>query len=194
MIEYFTGLDEKLFLYLNNLGNVRWDWFWLVITHKWAALPLYILLLTFLFKKLERKQFVITLVLVALLITCADQTANLFKNYFERLRPCNYPFNDRTLADCGRYGFFSGHAVNSMAFAMFIGTILKPYYKYIRLILIVWAILVGYSRIYVGVHFPGDVLVGFLIGLMYGTLFVIIKKCMNSAKFNRKIKTNSFKF
>lgn len=191
MTEYFLELDKQFFLYLNNLGNVHWDWFWLFITNKWGALPLYALLLGFLYKKFQRKQFVITLILIALLITCTDQTANIFKNYFERLRPCNFPFDDRTLANCGRYGFFSAHAASAMAFAIFIGTILKPFFKFIRPILLIWAILVGYSRIYVGVHFPGDVLVGFLIGCLYGNLFLILKNYLNTAPFLKgKTKNN----
>lgn len=189
MTEYLLKLDEKFFLFLNNLGTNTWDWFWLFITHKWAALPLYALLLYFLYKKLNRRQFVTTLVLVALLITCTDQTANIFKNYFERLRPCNLPFEARSLANCGRYGFFSAHAASALAFAIFIGNVLKPYYKYIGIFLLFWAILVGYSRIYVGVHFPGDVLVGFLIGSIYGWLFIEIKK-KSAAIFKRKMDIN----
>lgn len=185
-MDLLLQVDEKLFLFLNNLGCVHWDWLWLFITNKWAALPLYLFLLIILYKKTNRKQLVWVLVAIGILIACTDQTANLFKNSFERLRPCNFSFDDRSLVYCGRYGFFSAHAASAMAFAVFIGSILNPYYKHLRFLLIIWALLVGYSRIYVGVHYPGDVLIGYLVGLGYGIFFLQILKFFNTFDSYRK--------
>lgn len=170
-MEYLLQLDENIYLFLNNLGNKRWDQIWLIITNKWAWIPFYIFLLYLIYKKLPLKKVIIILVLVTLLITLTDQTTNLFKAYFQRLRPCQLDFEHRAIAYCAKYGFFSGHAANSMALAIFVGQILKKQYKFILIGLIFWSFLLGYSRIYVGVHYPGDVLVGFTFGVIYGLIF-----------------------
>ena len=109
------------------------------------------------------------------MITFADQLANLFKHGFQRPRPCgeeNLQGLMRFVVErCGKYGYFSGHAVNSMATAVFIGLILKEKYYYLIFILLFWSFIVGYSRIYVGVHYPLDVITGFFFGGIIGWIF-----------------------
>lgn len=178
-MDYLLNLDKNIFLYFNNLGSPKWDQLWLFITNKWSSIPLYIVLLYLLYKKLSLNSFLIILVLVALLITCTDQTANIFKSNFQRLRPCQLPFNDRSIANCGKFGFFSAHAASSMSLAVFLGFTLRRYYKFIFIGLLIWSFLLGYSRIYVGVHYPGDVIVGFLIGALYGGVFHQLNKFLN---------------
>ncbi|PZD79529.1 phosphatase PAP2 family protein [Mesonia sp. K7] len=182
-MEELLQLDQEAFLYLNNLGNTSWDGFWLFITNKFASIPLYAVLLFLLFRKLGWKATLVVMVLVALMITCTDQLANVFKHGFERPRPCREDFiaYGRYIAErCGRYGFFSAHAASSTALAVFLGLILKPYFRFAFILLTIWALVVSYSRIYVGVHYLGDVLVGMffgtLIGLGYFILFQYIKK------------------
>lgn len=176
MIDTFAQLDKEIFLYLNNLGNTSWDQFWLIVTNKWASIPLYLGLLILLYKFLTLRDFLIVIGSIVLLILCTDQTANFFKDNFQRLRPCNLPLEDRSIARCGKFGFFSAHAASSMALAIFIGFSLKAYNKYILPGLIVWSLMLGYSRIYLGVHYPGDVLVGLGFGLFYGLLFFYLNK------------------
>lgn len=188
MIDYLLTTDKESFLFLNNLGNNKWDKLWLLITNKWTSIPIYACLLVLLYKKIELRNLLILLVLVALLITCTDQTANFFKSNFQRLRPCQLPFDDRSLASCGKFGFFSAHAASSMAFAIFLGTILKRYFRFIFTGLFLWSLLLGYSRIYVGVHYPGDVLVGFLFGALYGWLFYQFYLYLTPLAFSLTIK------
>ncbi|MDO6758950.1 phosphatase PAP2 family protein [Tamlana sp. 2_MG-2023] len=182
MIEELLKYDTELFLYLNNLGSSTWDSLWLLITDELTFVPLYAILLYLIYKKFGLKSLLICVVVIALMITFTDQTTNAFKRGFQRLRPCREP----SIADqvrfiavrCGKYGFFSGHASNSMAAAIFAGLMLKPYYKYLMIILIFWSLIVAYSRIYVGVHYPLDILCGLTFGVLGGTLFYFIAKYM----------------
>ncbi|WP_121667493.1 phosphatase PAP2 family protein [Mesonia aquimarina] len=173
-MEELLQLDQDVFLYLNNLGTSTWDWFWVFITHKFAAIPLYAFLLFLLIKNYGWKAVIVTVVLIAGLITCTDQLANVFKDYFERPRPCKEDFmqQGRFLMDyCGSYGYFSAHAASSTALAIYLGSILKHWYKYALFGMFFWAMIVSYSRIYVGKHYPGDVLTGIIIGAFLGFVF-----------------------
>mgnify|MGYP006193608811 CR=1 FL=1 len=80
MLQRVNELDRELFLYLNNLGNENWDMFWLLVTDKWTAIPLYLVLLYLLFKKFGWRGFLLTIVVIALLITATDQLGNVFKD------------------------------------------------------------------------------------------------------------------
>ncbi len=172
-MEELIQLDKELFLYLNNLGTSTWDGFWLFMTEKFYQIPLYLVLLFFFYKYFGIRGTIITLVLVAALITVSDQLANLFKYVlFMRPRPCRAEgvaeFTRFIAERCGRYGYFSGHATNSMALAFFTGLALQKHLKYIFPFMVIWAIIVSYSRIYVGVHYPGDVITGMVVGILLG--------------------------
>jgi undecaprenyl-diphosphatase len=176
MIEQILQYDTELFLYLNNLGNTSWDWFWLTYTTKIYWTPFYALLLYLMYKQWGNKPILITIAIVALMILFTDQITNLFKHGFERPRPCHVDaliHQMRIVREgCGgRFGFFSGHASNSMAVAIFVGLMLKQRYKYLIYILVVWSMVMAYSRIYVGVHYPLDVFCGMLFGSLSGFLF-----------------------
>ncbi|WP_033956603.1 phosphatase PAP2 family protein [Psychroserpens jangbogonensis] len=177
MLEELVKLDTELFVYLNGLGTETWDAFWMFYTTKFNWIPFYALLLFLLYKRLTMKMFLITILVIALMITFTDQITNLFKKMLVlRLRPCYNPEIDDIIRlvkrSCGgKYGYFSGHASNSMAVAVFMSLMLRSKYKYITYILVVWAIAMGYSRIYVGVHYPLDVLSGMLFGAFSGFLF-----------------------
>lgn len=171
-MEQLIHYDQELFLFLNGLGTSTWDQFWLIVTDKLSSIPLYALLLFLIYKKYGVKGSLITVVCVALLITCVDQLANAFKHGFERPRPCkveDFQIMMRFIAErCGRYGYYSAHAGNSMAVAVFAGLALKSQYNKLIFFLLFWSAVVGYSRIYVGVHYPGDVLTGWVIGAIIG--------------------------
>jgi undecaprenyl-diphosphatase len=181
MIDQLIEKDIELLIYLNNLGTTQWDGFWLFMSNKFSAIPLYLLLLYFTYKQFGLKKTFVAVIFIALLIAASDQTSNLFKYGFKRLRPCH----NENIADLirlvgnrcgGLYGYFSAHAANTMALAVFFGLLLRNKLSYLFPVLFIWAILVSYSRIYLGVHFPLDILTGMLIGLIYGTLFYALFK------------------
>ncbi|MCG2460762.1 phosphatase PAP2 family protein [Flavobacteriaceae bacterium F89] len=177
MLESIVQHDRELFLFLNNLGNPTWDSFWLVITNKWSSIPLYAVLLFLAYKNLGARKTVILVLTVVVMITVTDQLANFFKYGVQRLRPCHnpdvYPYMRLVKDYCGgQFGYFSAHAANSMAVAFVFTYILREKYRFIGPLLVLWAVLVGYSRIYIGVHYPMDVVTGMFFGLVFGWIFV----------------------
>ncbi|MGB7786596.1 MAG: phosphatase PAP2 family protein [Salinimicrobium sp.] len=174
-MEHLVELDQELFLFLNNLGNSSWDPFWNFVTNKLSSIPFYGLLLYLIFKSMGPKKAFLSLLVVAAMIACTDQLANLFKHAIERPRPCRQEgvmeMARFVAVRCGRFGYFSAHAASSAAVLVFIGAILRKFYKSVVPVLVVWALLVSYSRIYVGVHYPGDILTGWFFGILIGYFF-----------------------
>ena len=173
MIDFLTRLDTELFLFLNGL-HVDWlDPIMTFISGKITWTPFYIVLLYLVIKKYKRQSIIVILGII-LLIVCSDQiSSSVFKPIFERPRPChNEAIKDLVYlpnGHCGgAYGFISSHACNTFALATFLTYILKRYYKKIALVMFSWATLVAYSRIYMGVHYPGDVVVGAVVGILIG--------------------------
>jgi undecaprenyl-diphosphatase len=187
-METLLQYDSDLFLYLNNLGSETWDGLWLLITNKLTFAPLYAVLLYLIYKHLGLKPLLYLVVLIALMITFTDQVTNLFKSGFMRPRPCRaQDIMDqlRFIAPrCGKYGFFSGHSSNSMAAAVFGGFLLRPYYKKLIFLLLFWSFLVAYSRIYVGVHYPLDIICGMAFGALAGWLFYKLARRFVLQTFN----------
>lgn len=172
-MEKLKQLDTQLFLFLNNLGIEPLDPFWLWITEKYSSIPIHVFILVLLFLRFHWKKAALILALIALIITLSDQMSNVFKDFFQRPRPCNEDFmsEGRFIAKrCGNFGFFSAHASTSLAVAVFIGSLLQPKFKFILPFLLVWAFLVTYSRIYIGVHYPSDILMGWFIGVCLALL------------------------
>ena len=187
MIEEILKLDSKLFLYLNNLGTPEFDSFWTTLSKVEANILMYLFLICLFFyvQKIRTKFLNVfyLIFVIALMITITDQGANLFKDSFQRLRPCyNESIKDSlrlVKENCGgKYGFFSAHASNSFSLAIFFGLLFKNRIRYIILITIVYASLISYSRIYLGVHFPIDIIIGSSFGLSVGFImysFVYLK-------------------
>lgn len=176
MRDQLISWDKDLFLTLNGLGTPEWDSFWMFMTDKWSSIPLYLALLVITFYFLGKRKALVLLVAIALMIAVTDQLANVFKYGFERLRPCYDPDLEGLVrlvkASCGgKFGYFSAHAANSFALATLFTIGFTKYLRVLPLFLISWAVTVAYSRIYIGVHFPLDVLTGMVIGIINGTLF-----------------------
>jgi undecaprenyl-diphosphatase len=171
-MELLKELDRDLLIYLNSLHTPWLDpiMFWITKTFFW--LPLYLFLLYLIIVK-YKKQSWIPLIGIALTILLADQiTSGLMKPYFERLRPSREPSLEGILHIVnnykgGKFGFASGHAANTFGTATFFFLLLRKRYKWI-IYLFVWALVMTYTRIYLGVHYPGDILVGGTIGILCG--------------------------
>ena len=177
MLEELLQLDKEVFLFLNGLGNPAWDGFWMFVTNKLSSIPLYIILLVLTYRQLGLRKTLVVLATVAILILVTDQLANFFKYGVQRLRPCYDPQISGLMrlvkTSCGgKFGYFSAHAANSFAIAFFFTRLLRTRFKSIGFLLFFWATVVAYSRIYIGVHFPLDVLTGVVIGMGMGWLFV----------------------
>jgi undecaprenyl-diphosphatase len=144
---------------------------WVRHSNNW--IPLYVVLLSFIMYKWGKKSWK-WLVLVALNVTLTDQiSSHLFKPFFHRLRPCADPElmqQSRLLLDhcSGGFSFTSSHAANHFGIAVFLVVTLQPLLKNFRYLFLVWAALIAYAQVYVGVHFPVDILAGALIGIIVG--------------------------
>jgi len=135
--------------------------------------PLFVVIFYLLYKKIGWKNFLLYIVFTAVLILVCDQTANLFKDHFQRLRPCNDEEIKniiRIVKSSDTFSFFSGHAANSMATTVFAFMILKRYYQHAYW-LFLFPLVFAYSRIYLGLHFPTDILTGYIIGGAFGFIF-----------------------
>ena len=190
MFEKILELDKELLIFLNGLGSSTFDGMWLIITKQAYWAPLFLIVFYLLQKKLGWKNFGYYILFTALLILVCDQTANLFKNSFERLRPCNDPEVQDILRlywkKSKSFSFFSGHATNSMATTVFTFMILKKFYKHAYL-LFLFPLIFAYSRIYLGLHFPLDILTGYVFGATFG--FICFKFYYKFISRNSKIET-----
>ncbi|GGW74073.1 undecaprenyl-diphosphatase [Winogradskyella epiphytica] len=180
MLDQLLEYDKELFLYLNNWGSETWDKLWLIITYKFSSIPIYATLLYLIYKKFGWKALLMMVFVIAAMITFTDQITNIFKDTFQRPRPCRAEgIMDLTrfvAPRCGKYGFFSGHASNSMSTAVFAGLLLRPYFKNLIYLMLIWSIVVAYSRIYVGVHYPLDIVCGLTFGAVTGYGFYKLNK------------------
>ena len=193
-----NNLDHELFLFLNGL-HVGWlDPVMTFISSEMGWIPFYVILLYLVFKKLGWKGLFFVVIGVVVLITCSDQlSSHVFKPVFHRFRPCHDPLIQDLVhlpnGHCGgQYGFISSHACNTFALASFITLIMKRFYKKIGLLMFIWAALVSYSRIYMGVHFPGDVLCGAAVGMILGfgighLLLIVMKKIQDKSARNQRV-------
>ncbi len=176
MFDYLLHLDKKLFIFLNNLGSTPFDGIWLLITQQTNWIPFFLILLFILFKNLGTKKLGIAILTVAVLITFTNEITDIIKFSVQRIRPCN---DDtligliRVVKDSDTFSYFSGHASNSTASMMFVYLILRRYYKYSYLIFL-YPLIFAYSRIYLGLHFPLDIISGYVFGSFTGILFYFL--------------------
>lgn len=194
MIDFLLTLDRDVFMFLNKHHT---DWldpimFWISKTIFW--LPLYTGLLVVIIKYFKKDSWIILATIGVAIILSDQMTSTFMKPFFQRLRPSRDPALEGLVHIVngykgGKFGFASSHASNTFAVAVFIWLLLKPYFRYIW-ILFTWAIVVTYSRIYLGVHYPGDIIVGMLIGLLMGWIAFRSQKLIIEMRKRKLIKEN----
>jgi undecaprenyl-diphosphatase len=164
-------LDQQLFLFLNSHNSPFWDTVMYTISGRVIWAPIYLAILFYLGFKYKRR-FLIIVPFILIAVTLADQVSvQLFKNIFMRLRPCHEPslagMVHLVKGECGGlYGFVSSHASNSFNVALLSLMFIKK--RWYTISIITWALVIGYSRIYLGVHYPGDVICGSMVGAFIG--------------------------
>ena len=183
------SIDSQLFLWLNGL-HVDWlDPVMIAITDMWMWIPLYLWLLFLIFKHYGWRGCWILLA-VGVVVLCSDQlSAHVCKPVFHRLRPCFNPELEGLVylpkgLPGGKYGFVSSHAANTFAVATFLTATLWKRYRWIGWVLYSWALLSSYSRIYLGVHYPGDILAGAVLGILIGLIIALLLRnlCFDKSK------------
>jgi undecaprenyl-diphosphatase len=189
-METLLELDKKLFLALNSYHNPWLDQMMYFLTGTTAWIPLY-LILAYLIIKTYGKETWLILLAIAVTIVLSDQiTSTIMKPFFSRFRPSHEPslqglVNIVSNYRGGAYGFASSHAASTFGVATIVWLVLKSYRPWVGL-LFLWAIFVGYTRIYLGVHYPSEILVGDLVGfetaLALYYLYIYTKNLLNKRK------------
>jgi undecaprenyl-diphosphatase len=173
LLDKIIRFDKELMIQLNNLGTESWDQFWLLATNQLSWIPLYLIFFYLIFKSMGWKKGLALVLLTALLVTFSDQFTVFLKDSFERLRPNRDPSVNsmiRILKNNSSFSFVSGHATTSMAVSLLMFLTLRKSYPYTWLFFI-WPLIFAYSRIYIGVHFPMDVICGTILGAGIGYVF-----------------------
>ncbi|QQS52131.1 MAG: phosphatase PAP2 family protein [Bacteroidota bacterium] len=189
MLDKILTLDTNLFLWLNGFHSEAWDKVMWFVSGKTEWIPLYALILAFLIYRYKWKSIPVIIAIV-LLITMADQvSSNLIKDNVKRLRPSHVNALKNSIHILndyrgGPYGFVSSHAANSFALAVFLSLVFRN--KWFSAFMVIWAIFVSYSRIYLGVHYPGDILGGALLGALIGWLIYQLLILVQNKLENRK--------
>lgn len=172
MFESVLNIDQYIFFAINGSNSEFLDSLMWLISGKYLWIPLYLFLIISLYRNYPKRYWIVLFV-IAFLIALNDQTCNLFKYNIARFRPSHDPAIQYMVHLVngyrgGMFGFYSGHAANTAAVSLFIISMLGSKHKWLIPVMLSYTLLSGYSRIYLGVHFPLDVVTGFTIGGITG--------------------------
>lgn len=176
MLEALEEFDREIFLFLNGLHQPWLDQAMFYMTKAVFWIPVYLLLLYLIAKTYSWKIMLWSLLAVAVIVTIGDRiSVELFKEVFQRYRPSRnieigpiiHIVNDYR---GGLYGFVSSHATNFFGISTFVILLLRRRYPAITPLLILWASFICYTRVYLGVHYPSDILAGTMLGVVIGFL------------------------
>lgn len=179
MIEKLITWDTALLRWLNGFHHPALDPVMFLFSQTWFWIPLYLFLLWLIIRDYKKETWIVVAGIAFTILFCDQFTSSFMKPFFGRLRPSHEPelagllHLVRNLSGevylGGLYGFASGHAANTFGTATFFVLLLRPSYGWIAW-LYAWAVVMTYTRIYMGVHYPGDILVGTTIGILGGIL------------------------
>lgn len=171
--------DHTALLAVNGYHSEFWDHFMWMYSYKWTWVPLYVSLAYVVFRNFSLKASLLFVLCITLVITCGDQiTSTVIRPWVGRLRPSHLDNPISPLVHIvdgyrgGAFSFPSAHAANSWGLTSFMILLLRR--RYLCLFLVFWALLTCYSRLYLGVHYPGDLLAGMLIGILFATLIYFL--------------------
>lgn len=172
-------MDHELLLLLNGMHSPFFDHFMMACSSKWVWIPFYVSLVWMLVKAFGWRRAIVGLLVVAITITLCDQlSSSIIRPLVGRLRPANLANPLSSLVHIvdgyrgGRYGFPSSHAANTAGLTFFLIGVFRR--KNVAWLMIVWMLLVCYSRVYLGVHYPGDLFVGGCIGAVVGWMMALL--------------------
>jgi len=189
MLDFIKNIDIQIFSFINGFYSEVADRIFLILTATVFWIPMFGWII-FLIIKRYKNQAIGLLTCLVLFVFLNDQSCNLIKKTVQRQRPSqDIEMNgkihlaqkqDGTYYVGGKYGFPSAHAANSVLFVIYCVCFLKPRKKYVIVLLCLWSLLMVYSRIYLGVHYPSDILAGFVVGSFWGIgLFYFYSLCIS---------------
>ena len=194
LLKNILEIDKELFLYLNSFHSDFWDTIMLMVTRKETWVPFFAIIIFFVVRN-SPKNALLVLLFLTILIVVTDQFSVILKESIQRLRPVHDPeigpLVHNVLRKGGLHGFVSSHAANSFAIFAFTSRFFKN--RWYSGLLLFWAVIFSYSRIYSGVHYPLDILGGAILGLIVGEALFRIYLYVLNLKFFTRFKNNDIK-